>query len=186
MNKKLIAVVVVSALAFVLAGCAASSNSSSQQASSAASSEPQTGMANPWQDVASADEAAKGAGIDGFAVVEGARLSLGAIEPWTYRCMDGIAEADSYVGASKLCVRKGTAPDGSDIAGDYNEYPAQWTQNIKGLEVTCYGPSEEAAHKILWSANGYDYSILVIDQDDPQNFPGITADDVASLVNGIQ
>ena len=189
MTKKFIPLVAVTgalALSLALVGCAQGGGEATSSAEPAASSEVQTGVANPWQEAATAEEAAQGAGIDGFSVVEGARLSLGAIEPWTFQYMEGIAEADSYAGASSIIVRKGTAPDGPNIAGDYNEYPAQWGQTIKGLEVTCYGHADDAASLVLWSANGYDYSIFVRDAEDPEKASSLTADDVNSLINGIQ
>ena len=42
------------------------------------------------------------------------------------------------------------------------------------------------AHKILWSLEGTDYSILVFGQGDVCDTFGLGSEDVSSLVNGIQ
>ena len=64
-------------------------------------------IANPWSEVASAEEAAKGAGIDSFEVAEDLGLDLGENFGRTYRCMEGIAEVQLEFPASALTIRKG-------------------------------------------------------------------------------
>ena len=152
----------------------------------AASSEPIANMVNPWQDAATADEAAQGAGVGSFSVPQPGELTIGPFGPWTFQYMDGLAEADAPAGATQLIIRKGSDPNGNDISGDYTVYPLQWTQNIKGLEVACYGHEENMAHKVLWSLDGVGYCILVHGQGDSTDTFGLGADDVASLINGIQ
>ena len=110
------------------------------------------GLANPWSDAADLAEAAKGAGLDGFSVPEEAEISLGAVTVSQCRYMEGIAEATVDFPASMLTIRKGlasAAAEEGDISGDYTEYAKTWTQNIKGLEVTCFGDKEDAAAKII-------------------------------------
>ena len=144
-------------------------------------------MANPWSDVASAQEAAAGAGLDGFDVPEDAITSLGDMRVWSYRCMDGIAEAVCEFPAVEMTIRKGTsaaAQDG-DISGDYNEYTHSWTQNIKGLEVTCFGNREGYATKTIWTLGDTCYSITAYGLGGDTDF-GLSADDLNSLINGLQ
>ena len=93
LTKKLIALIAVAVVAsslIAVAGCSSTGGSSSSTTSESASS---AGMANPWSDVASAEEAAKGAGLDSFALPEGAIADMGEPVEVVYRCMDGMAEA---------------------------------------------------------------------------------------------
>ena len=123
----------------------------------------EAGMANPWSDVDSAEAAAEGAGLDTFMVPDGeAEISLGEVKVTQYRCMKGMAEAVVEFPAVEMTIRKGDKSGEmaeGDISGDYSEYKYDWTQNIKGLEVKCFGNRE-------------DY--------------GLPADDLNSLINGIQ
>ncbi len=195
--KKRLAIVGASAcLALILAGCASGSASSSEAsassaaASAAASSEPVANMANPWSDVASAEEAAAGAGIDSFSVPLGVEISLGTIEESQTRfsCMKGIAQMDSDVAAVGLCIRKGTADaavEEGDISGDYGTYAHTWTQNVKGLELTCSGNREGEATKTIWTSGDYCYCILAMGLGGDTDY-GLSEADLNSLVNAIQ
>lgn len=146
-----------------------------------------TGMANPWSEAASAAEAAEGAGIDGFDIPEGAEISLGTVTPETYRYMDGIAEVQFPIAAVEMTIRKGTAEaaEDGDISGDYNTYQYEWTQSIKGLEVTCFGNREGEATKTIWTSGDYCYAVLAYGAGGDDDF-GLSADDLNSLINGIQ
>ena len=149
------------------------------------------GMPNPWSDAASADEAAVGAGIGTFGTPEGIEISLGPIDHVKYRYMDGIAEMDVEFPAVSMCIRKGVSPDettapaAGDISGDYGEYAHTWTQNVKGLELTCFGNREGDATKTIWTVNDMAYSITVLGLGGDTDF-GLSADDLNSLVNAIQ
>ena len=147
-----------------------------------------TGIANPWQNADSLAAAAEGAGLDGFAVEEGSSISLGELKASEYRYMDGLAEVDFMFPAVDLTIRKGLASaavqDG-DVSGDYNEYAHSWTQNIKGLEVQCFGAREGEATKTTWTSGDYCYSITAFGQGGDSHY-GLSADDLNTLINGIQ
>jgi hypothetical protein len=102
--------------------------------------------------------------------------------------MQGIAEAVTEFPAVEMTIRKGDATyeiaDG-DISGDYGEYKNKWTQNIKGLEVTCYGNRKGEATKTIWVVDDYDYSIVVQGLGGDEDY-GLSADDLNSLINAIQ
>lgn len=200
-----IKLVVMSAAAFALAVGLASCGSQGQPASgsSAATSapvetsaaveptsdlgetSPMVGMPNPWSEAASAEEAAQGAGLTDFSVPADVELTVGPVTEVSYRYMDGIAEATIMYPASQATIRKGIVPEGEDISGDYNEYANTWTQNIKGLEVTCSGNREGAATKTVWSVDGISYSINALGLGGDEDF-GFSADDLNSLINAIQ
>lgn len=147
-----------------------------------------TGMANPWQTAESAEAAAEGAGIDGLEIPEDTEISLGTIKVDEYRYMDGIAEADIPIAAVEMTIRKGradAAAESGDISGDYNTYAREWTQNIKGLEVKCFGNREGEATKTIWSLDDTLFSITAYGAGGDDDF-GLSADDLSSLINGIQ
>lgn len=148
----------------------------------------ETGLANPWSDVDSIEEAVEGAGLDFFELPTDSEISLGTLDNVSYRFMADLAEATFEFPAVQMTIRKGSANaaiDG-DISGDYNEYEYEWTQNIKGLDVTCYGNREGEATKTIWEdQDGYCYSICVTGLGGDEDF-GLSADDLDSLINGIQ
>lgn len=149
--------------------------------------EEMVGMPNPWSDVDSAEAAAEGAGLDLFEPAEGVEISLGKVEVEQYRCMDGIAEARIPIAAVDMTIRKGkmsAATDG-DISGDYGEYAHEWTQNIKGLEVKCFGNRKGESTRTIWTVDDYAYSIVAYGAGGDDDY-GLDADDLNSLINAIQ
>ena len=145
------------------------------------------GMANPWSEVATLEEAAEGAGLEGFSIPEGAEISLGEVKLDQARCMEGLAEAVVEYPAVEMTIRKGSASiaEDGDISGDYNEYANTWTQNIKGLEVTCFGNREGDATKTIWQVDDTCYSITAYGLGGDTDY-GLSPDDLNSLINGIQ
>ena len=164
---------------------AAAETESTEAATTSAAAEENTGLANPWSDVGSAEEAAKGAGIDSFVIAEDPGLDLGQLFERTYRCMDGIAEARLEYPASALTVRKGTIAEEGDISGDYTEYANTWTQDVNGIEVTCFGNREGDATKSIWTVDNMYFSIVAEGFGGDQNF-GLNAERLTAMVNSIQ
>lgn len=141
-------------------------------------------MANPWSSAATADEAAKGAGLDGFAVAsESEPLSFGSPYSWQYQYMEGIAEANGGAGAGVLTIRKGIYAGDGDISGDYNTYAHSWTMDVDGVQVSCSGNEEGKTSKALWVKGDNAYSMLVRGQGDEANSFGLDEADVKLLVN---
>ena len=163
----------------------AAETESTEAESTAAAAEENTGLANPWSDVGSAAEAAKGAGIDSFVIAEDPGLDLGELFERTYRCMDGIAEARLEYPASALTVRKGTIAEEGDISGDYTEYANTWTQDVNGIEVTCFGNREGDATKSIWTVDNMYFSIVAEGLGGDQDF-GLNAERLTAMVNSIQ
>ena len=163
----------------------AAETESTEAESTAAAAEENTGLANPWSDVGSAEEAAKGAGIDSFGIAEDPGLDLGELFERTYRCMDGIAEARLEYPASALTVRKGTIAEEGDISGDYTEYANTWTQDVNGIEVTCFGNREDDATKSIWTVDNMYFSIVAEGLGGDQDF-GLNAERLTAMVSSIQ
>ncbi len=176
-NKRFLYLSIVLILSLALAACG-----SSQKKEEA---EQEVGVANPWSDVGSAEEAAKGAGIDSFTVPEGAEISLGTVKVESYRCMEGLAEVHFPIGAVEMTIRKGldsTAEPG-DVSGDYGEYKHEWKSDIDGIEVICYGNREGEATKTLWNAGDYCYSVVALGAGGDSDF-GLSPEDLAIIVSG--
>ena len=143
-------------------------------------------IANPWTGAASAEEAADGAGLEFFSVPEGMTISLGEVpHASAFRYMDGMAEATIDFPAVQMTIRKGKTDESGDISGDYNEYKYQWTQNIKGLEIRCFGNREGEATKTIWTVEDDSYAILAYGLGGDTDY-GLTADDLNSLINAFQ
>lgn len=178
MNKKVLSIII--ALMFVLAMAACSK-------SEPAESEENVGMPNPWSDVATAEEAAKGAGIDSFSAAEGVEISLGTVKPELYRCMDGMAEARIPIAAVEMTIRKGRPETGEngDISGDYTEYKHEWTKDIDGKEVKCYGNREGEATRSIWTSGDYCYCILAQGAGGDTDF-GLSEEDLEALVKAVK
>lgn len=154
----------------------------------AAPGEGDVGMPNPWSDVDSAEEAAKGAGLDEFVVPEGLEISLGTVEVAQYRCMEGIADAETPIAAVDMTIRKGKKDleiAEGDISGDYGEYKYDWNMTIGDVEVKCFGNREGEATKTIWSNGEYDYAILAFGAGGDDDF-GLNTDDLTALVSGIR
>ncbi len=203
--KKGIVIAAALATALVLVACSSGSGSSSASSASASSSSASSasassslassaqstassataGLANPWSDVATAEEAAKGAGLSSFVLpAVGTKLSVGPIGEWTYRCMEGIAQAEADAGVLHLTIRKGAKVETGDISGDYNVYKFTWVKDVYGIEVSCAGNAEGQAQKITWTANDFDFSITVQGQGDDSESFGLGEEDVVVLVSG--
>lgn len=170
-------------LSFVLLGCCLVLCSCGSK--EAENSTQEVGMPNPWSEAKDAAEAAKGAGLDGFDLVEDLTLSVGEETSRTYRYMEGLAEAYLEFPASAILVRKGTVGEDGDVSGDYNTYAHTWTENFKGLEVTCFGNREGEATKTIWSLGEMNYSISAQGLGGDQDF-GLKADDLQSIIMGLQ
>lgn len=145
-------------------------------------------LGNPWKTAESLEAAAEGAGVESLTIPEGAEISLGAVTVGECRYMEGLAEVEIPYPAVGVTVRKGTAavadPEG-DVSGDCNEYANSWTQTINGLEVTCFGNREGEATKTIWTSGDYSYSITAYGLGGDTDY-GLKADDLNSLINGIQ
>ena len=100
----------------------------------------------------------------------------------------GMVPDDGGIGMANPWSDAGTlseAAEGAGISGDYSEYANTWTQNIKGLEVTCFGNREGDATKTIWQVDDTCYSITAYGLGGDTDY-GLSPDDLNSLINGIQ
>lgn len=182
-SKKWIALIVVAVVAsslIALAGCSPSSSGSSESSSAA-------GMANPWSEAASAEEAAAGAGIDSFALPEGEIADMGKPLEVTYRYMDGMAEAQYDFGASMVTVRTAKLAEGDsyDISGDYNSYTEEWTETISNMPIACAGNKKGESIKTYWGEEDVAHSIVAQGLGGDNDF-GLTVDRLTVFVEAMK
>lgn len=162
----------------------ASADVASSEAASA-SAESDQGVTIEWAPVKTAAEAAQGAGFDSFDVTEEFTLGDMTFKDPTFSYADGVAQAVYEQPACGVILRKGDGVYGAPLTDrDYAEFPQKWTQNHKGLEITCYGAEEGAATVIQWNAGTAAYAVTY------QGYGGeemtLTPDEITSIVSGIQ
>lgn len=207
--KKVLAFTAALALAVVLAGCGSSAPASSSASESAMSTSDASASISSasasssasslvWTTVKTADEAAKGAGLDAFAAPSAdTELSIGKLNSsgWEFMYAKDIAEANGGAGAAAIVVRKSKAVgDNTAELSDYTKnwsdlagmaYAHKWEQKVGDTEVTCFGNVEEKASKMIWDQDGCGYSVLVLGQGDNWSDFGIEEDDVNTLVAAV-
>ena len=143
-----------------------------------------------WTQAATAEEAAEGAGIDVLADLNGTQTTLGVLGEMgaiTYRYMDGVAQIFCPVAAVDMSVIKGKIPCGvdGDVSLDSTEYKFEWTQDVDGQEVKCFGNREGEATKTIWTAGDYNYAVVAYGAGGDDDF-GLRAEDVATMVNAVK
>ena len=182
MKKKVIAIILSLSMASMIAACSAGTAETSQaQETEAAQTEASAGMANPWSDVSSAEEAAAGAGIDSFILAEnGTMTDNGPLDFAQFRCMDGIAEATGNIGAGVITIRKGI---GDDISGDYNTYEYTWDLDVNGITVHCSSNLDDSrAQLVEWQNEGYSFVAYFISQGESPDEFGVGSGVIEPLV----
>ena len=151
-------------------------------------------MPNPWTEADSAQAAAEGAGVGYFKLPEAGTETDGGPVGWdNCRYMDLLAEANGYVGAAELTVRKGVnrpdhdvGYDTADVSGDYTAYAHEWTLEVTGWQVRCFGNEEGRTMKAIWSSDNFSYCILVRGQGDIRDIYGLGSRDIEALVGAIE
>ena len=137
-----------------------------------------------WKSAGSASEAAKGAGIGSFSVMDSVTIGDNTFTKPSFSYMSGIAQAIYDAPACRVVIRKGYGPAGTVIPGELPSFSQQWSQNFKGLNITCNGNAQDKATYIEWYVDEEAYSAYY------EGLGGETMtmspDDVSSIVAGIQ
>ena len=159
--KKGIALLLALILALSLAACGSSAKTPEESAAPVEVPEESAevvGMANPWTEYASLEEAEAAAGFK----FPQPKWDV-AYDSVTYRVMDGIieiiyAQDDGQV----MTLRKGA--DETDISGDYNDY--DFTSDFSGaISGKIQGMTNEQGEQLCktatWVSDGHFYVIFV-------------------------
>lgn len=143
-----------------------------------------------WTEAATAEEAAKGAGLDSLPDLNGTKTSMGVLGEMgaiTYRYMDGVAQVFCPAAAVEMSVIKGRIPCGvdGDISLDSAPYKYEWTKEIGGQEVKCFGNREGEATKTIWSAGDYNYAVVAYGAGGDDDF-GLREEDLVTMVQAVK
>lgn len=133
-----------------------------------------------WTDTKSLDDAVRISGVDfdpPMAVPEGLRLL-------TYSARPGIIEAvyTDDNSSNVLTVRKSATESGTALSGDYNNYSQTWDLSLKGAAVRCQGDGNTANAAYLSSGTGN----FSLSYNPGEEGKGLTADQINSIINGMQ
>lgn len=143
-----------------------------------------------WTQAATAEEAAKGAGLDSLPDLNGTETTMGVLGEQgaiKYRYMDGVAQIFCPVAAVEMSVIKGKIPSGNegDISLDSTPYKYEWTKDVDGQEVKCFGNREGEATKTIWTAGDYNYAVVAYGAGGDTDF-GLREADVVTMVNAVK
>ena len=160
MKYKIAAFALTGVLALGAVGCAQNQSSSSQAIASSEEKTEQTQASIKWNEVKTAEEAAKGAGFKVFGVPEVFTINDNEFKDPKFSYADGVAQAVYEGGAISFTIRKGEGKYTAPLTDrDKTEFANKWTQNYEGLDVTMYGASNGAATVITWNDGIADYGM---------------------------
>lgn len=120
--------------------------------------EPKAGMANPWKDAASMEEAAAEVGFSMTAPDSVTGYEAKKIRVCTPEGSRIIEVTFSNVNDETVCIRKGEGNE--DISGDYNQYDAGGTMDVNGITVNMRA-NGESIRVATWQTGGFSYSITL-------------------------
>ena len=200
--RKIAAFAAAAILAFALAGCGSSSASSSAASSSEASASSSAASSSAasassssaasqavttvkMTEVKTADEAAKGAGIEKFGVFETITLDGKDFKDPKFAYGDGAAQATYDNGTVALVLRKADGKHTAPLSDrDKTSFAQTWSKNYDGLDVTCYGAAKGAATVINWADGTQEFGVTY--QGQGSEDVSLDSDEVAEIVKAVK
>ena len=174
------------ALTLALAGCGASNSqsaSTSSASTSSASTVEQKVSTTKFNDVASAEEAAKGAGLEKFGVMDKITLDGKEFKDPKFSYADGVAQAIYETDGITLVVRKGASKHSAPITdADLASFANKWNKDYEELAVTLYGPSKGAASVLTWNDSSLDYGVTYQSANNDQTIDSDEANEVVKAI----
>ena len=105
---------------------------------------------------------------------------------FTYRYMDGVAQVFFPAAAVEMSAVKAKVPAGDgDVSFDSTPYAYNWTQDVDGQQVQCFGNREGEATKTIWTDGEYNYAVLAYGAGGDDDY-GLSPEDVAIMVNALK
>ena len=179
MKKTIAAMATAVVLSAILAGCGSAAKSSSasdsasssagsesststvvSEASSSTSSSSQSSETVTWTKAKTAEEAAKGAGLETFGVPS--KIEAGQLEfkDPTFSYSGNVAQALYETAAAAVDVRKTDGKHEIPLSDrNKNEFAATWSDTFDGTSVTLYGASKGAATYMTWNDGTKAYGV---------------------------
>ena len=136
-------------------------------------------VVSDWTDTPDLDTAVSISGVSFSPPVE--QALPGGVQFFGYRAKSGMIEAD-YSDANTLTIRKSATVSGNDLVGDYSSYSRSWETNVKGMTVSCRGDGNTINAATFGNAGSY----FSISYNMGEEGKGLTADQLNSLINGMQ
>jgi hypothetical protein len=110
---------------------------------------------------------------------------MGTVVPLSYSYIDGVADADISVDNVDLHFRKGLASEYDDVSFEKTIYFHDWTREVGGTPVKCYGNRDGEATKTVWTDGKYVYALLVNGAGEDEDY-GLLVPDVEALVDAVK
>ncbi len=137
-----------------------------------------------WTEVASADEAAKGAGFEKFGVIDSFKIGDLEFKDPKFAYAGGVAQATYETPATMIYVRKGEGSYSTPLSDrNLDEFASRWFKVIEGTNITCYGVAKGAVTVATWSDGNTSYGLTF--QGLGGDEMSMDADELAVLVRGI-
>lgn len=200
--RKIAAFTAAAILAFALAGCGSSSASSSAASSSEASASSSVASSAEasassssassqavttvkMTEVKTADEAAKGAGIEKFGVFEDITLDGKDYRDPKFAYGEGVAQATYESGTNALILRKAEGTHTAPLTDlDKTSFAQTWSKSYEDLDVTCYGAAKGAATVITWADGTQEFGVTY--QGQGSEDVSLDSDEVAEIVKAVK
>jgi hypothetical protein len=113
-----------------------------------------------WKDVATAEEAAKGAGFATFGVPASFQLGDLTFENPKFAYADGVAQATYETPATQVVIRKADGTHDAPMTDrELGEFANKWTTSLAGLDVALYGAQQDAATVMRWTDGTKDFGV---------------------------
>ena len=158
-----------------LAGCSSHAASSSPSASTKTGG--MLGLANPWCEGSTLQEAAAGSGVS-FTIADPFPFAYDNV---IYRWMTGTIEVRYSSSDQEINLRKSTSSDLDSISGDYNVYEETTTVTVNEDNVTLAG-NQKKWNKAEWKNSVGVYSITV----NPGTDNGLSLEQMESLIKAVK
>ena len=137
-----------------------------------------------WTEVSSAEEAAKGAGIDKFDVIDSFKLGDLEFKDPKFSYAGGVAQATYETPATMVYIRKGVGTYTTPLSDrNLDEFASRWFKVIEGSNISCYGVAKGAVTVATWSDGNTSYGLTF--QGLGGDEMSMDGDELAVLVRGI-
>ena len=140
-------------------------------------------MSNPWVFTTDLEEAITVSSIE----FDPPQSLPKGFELVTYAAnINGIISAEYESKDRRIIVRKSDLYDGQVLSGDYNAYPENWQEVLKGLAIDCYGDGGKI-NLAYFGTEDLHYMIGCYDKSDAYVAGnGLSIDEIQSMVMGMQ
>lgn len=178
---------VAAVLAIALAGCSSAPKESTEPAEPEVVEEEvaDEGTTIEWTDATDAAAAAKGAGFDRFGVIDSFKLGDLEFKDPKFSYSGGVAQAVYETPATMFTIRKADGNHNVPVTDRVlGEFAANWTKEIEGIEVNCYGAAKGATTVATWKEGTREFGVTF--QGLGGDEMSMDSDELATIVKGVK